>query len=308
MTNQSENTQNISGHADKNPEINLENIKDGEQNTEHLEHSKSPILFMVMSYIVLIILVIGMFIYNHIITQKSFSEYVNAQSNSEVSLTNTEISDKVIEKYLLNNGEVILESVSNYQAKQMENQMNDALSFWLKHKDTFINDTNNIKYVKSSKPTEKVIVEFFDYNCGYCRKAFSEMQDVLLNNDDITYILVHFPVLGATSVEFAKISLAVHKIDPAKFNLFHNELMLGQRKSVAETINIASKLLGVSTDEISKKANSSEVNDIIEYNRGVASVGLKIQGTPGYIMCDRLEYGYQSPDYIQNILDSCHKN
>src|SRR5690606_34536883 len=69
------------------------------------------------------------------------------------------------------------------------------------------------------------VVEFFDYNCGYCKRAIGDMQKLVSDNVDVRFVMKEFPILGPDSQRAAQVSMAFHKLAPQDYSDFHTELM-----------------------------------------------------------------------------------
>ena len=93
-------------------------------------------------------------------------------------------------------------------------------------------------------PNGKVtIVEFFDYNCGYCKRAIEDMQAMTAADPDLRFVLKEFPILGPDSQKASVVSMAFHNLMPEKYGEFHNQLLGGHgRAGEATAIKIAVSL------------------------------------------------------------------
>jgi len=132
---------------------------------------------------------------------------------------------------------------------------------------------------------EVTLVEFFDYNCGFCRRALADTLDLLANDSGIRIVLKELPVLGPGSVEAAKIAVAVRMqdADGAKYLEFHRRLLGGRGAANRETALAIAKDLGLDVDRLMKDAESDEARTTIAEGRKLAR-DLGINGTPGYVI------------------------
>ncbi len=129
------------------------------------------------------------------------------------------------------------------------------------------------------------IVEFFDFNCGFCRKALSDMLTLLADEPDLRIVLKEFPIMGADSVDAAKIAIAVQMQRPgAAASLEFHRRLLSRKGRVDRSAALAvAGELGFDTAQLEKHAASAEVNDALQQNARVA-LALGIRGTPGYVV------------------------
>ena len=119
--------------------------------------------------------------------------------------------EKIIREYLVSHPEVLQEAIAELEKKQAADEA-------AKH-ETAVKDNsealfNSPRQVVSGNPNGDVtFVEFFDYNCGYCKRAMSDMFDLMKNDSKLKVVLKEFPVLGPGSVEAAKVAVAVRMQD-----------------------------------------------------------------------------------------------
>lgn len=135
------------------------------------------------------------------------------------------------------------------------------------------------------------LVEFFDYNCGYCKRALGDLARLMKDNPDLRVVLRDLPILSPGSVEAAKIAnSATNQFKGAKFWEFHQKL-LGSHGPVgkAEAIAVA-KDLGADVDKLNKGAETPEVSAAIDQSMELAK-DLSINGTPSYVIGDEVVVG-----------------
>ena len=129
-------------------------------------------------------------------------------------------------------------------------------------------------------------VEFFDYNCGYCKRAMTDMLDLIKNDPKLKVVLKEFPVLGEGSVEAAQVAVAVRMQDKTggkKYLEFHQKL-LGSRGQVDKARALAvAKEVGLDMARIEKDMASDEVKAQIEESMKLAEA-LGLNGTPSYVV------------------------
>jgi protein-disulfide isomerase len=136
------------------------------------------------------------------------------------------------------------------------------------------------------------VVEFFDYNCGFCKRALSDLLDLIKQDAKVKVVLKEFPVLGPDSVAAARVAVAVHLQDPggAKYLAFHQQL-LGTRGHAdqARALAIADEL-GLDMARLARDMASAEVTATLDESRKLARQ-LGINGTPSYVVGDTVVIG-----------------
>jgi protein-disulfide isomerase len=208
---------------------------------------------------------------------------------------------KMFDEYLANSGEIILKSVNQYQAELEEKDRAEAGE---KAKN-FMSTIEGQKLPMAGNPKGDVtIVEFFDYNCGYCRKAFAEIQTVLEEDKNLKVIFMDMPILGASSVEIAKWSLAAQNQD--KYFEYHKAVMNHNGEKSESTLEKIAKDVGLDVKKLKKDKASDKIAALIEDQIKQAQ-NLGIRGTPGFIINGELFPGYIPASEIKKALANARK-
>jgi len=204
----------------------------------------------------------------------------------------------IIKNYLLSHPEILEEvsaELSRRQAKEEAEKHAAAV-------------TDNAKIIFESprgvtlgnRSGDVTMVEFFDYNCGYCKQAMADMLDLLKTDPKLRVVLKEFPVLGPASVEAAQVAVAVRMQDPEgkKYLAFHQTLLGGRGQADKARALAAAKEAGLDMARIEKDMNSPEVRATIEENYGLAkSMGLN--GTPSYVIGKEVVVGAVGHDALK---------
>jgi len=133
-------------------------------------------------------------------------------------------------------------------------------------------------------------VEFFDYNCGYCKRAMGDMLTLLKTDPKLKVVLKEFPVLSAGSVEAAKVAIAARMEDPTKYLDFHTRLLGGRGPADKARAMQAAKEAGYDTARIEKDLTSPEIKATIEENLKLAEE-MGLNGTPSYVIGKQIVVG-----------------
>jgi protein-disulfide isomerase len=141
------------------------------------------------------------------------------------------------------------------------------------------------------------VIEFFDYNCGYCKKALSEVSQLIDKDKKVRVILKEFPILAKGSEEASRVALAAKM--QGKYWEFHRAMLESQgQANEASSLRIAEKL-GLDMARLKKDMASPEVKKEIEDTRLLANQ-MGIQGTPHFIVGDRIIAG--APENLTELL------
>jgi protein-disulfide isomerase len=193
--------------------------------------------------------------------------------------------EEVIVKWVEANPQAIIQSVANMQKKAMEDQMKNAQkNIGTKKSELF--DKNSPSFSPSNYNI--TIVEFFDYACGYCKKAEATVAELLKEDKKIRIIYKEFPILGAPSAEMSQVALAVNILEPKSYQKFHEALMRSQERGKAAALK-AAESVGIDVAKLEKtlSSNKEKIEKQIQENLALgASIG--INGTPGFVIGEDL--------------------
>ncbi len=208
----------------------------------------------------------------------------------------------VFKEYLMENPELIADAMTALRDKQENMQAEQAKAKITEYAEYF--KTADLPYT-GNKDGDVVVVEFFDYNCGYCKKAFPDVQALLKKDPNVKVVFMEMPILGPTSLTAAQWAEAAHK--QGKYFEFHTALFDHQGQYDVEELRKLATDLGLDVAQMEKDAQSEEVQERI--NKSV-QVGQDIgaRGTPAFIVGDTLFPGYiGEAALIQSVADARKK-
>jgi protein-disulfide isomerase len=189
----------------------------------------------------------------------------------------------IVKAYLVAHPEVIQEVMTEIDKRQAEAEAE-------KHRDGVKQYSKVLFYsprqVTLGNPDGDVtMVEFFDYNCGFCRRALSDMLDLMKEDPKLRVVLKEFPVLGPGSVEAAQVAVAVRMQDKdgKKYLEFHQKLLSGRGQADRARALAVAKEVGLDMGRIEKDMASDEAKQTIDENLKVAEA-LGLNGTPSYVI------------------------
>lgn len=196
--------------------------------------------------------------------------------------------EKIIREYLLENPELMLEVQQALEEKQQALQAARQASTLAEKKDVIYNSQHQMIIGDPEAPV--TVVEFFDYNCGFCKRALADMNRIVEENPDVKFVMKEFPVLGEASLDAHKISLALIRIRPELYTDFHTQLLtLEGRKDGNSALELAVSL-GADAKALEEESNNPEIMNAISEVYELAD-GLNITGTPSYIVGDEVIFG-----------------
>lgn len=212
--------------------------------------------------------------------------------------------ESVIRDYLVNNPEVIQEAIMVLQQRQAAAAAKQREAAVAELKPRIYDTTRGV--VVGNPQGDVTLVEFFDYNCGYCKRALGDMVDLIKGDPKLKVILKEFPVLGPGSVEAARVAVAVRLTAPDKYFDFHKKL-LGERGQANKDKAIeAAVAAGVDKAALEKALDNPEVNATLQDDLQLAEA-LGIDGTPSYVLGDQVVVGAVGHDQLKDAIASVRK-
>jgi protein-disulfide isomerase len=211
----------------------------------------------------------------------------------------------VIKEYLLKHPELIDEVTAKQAANRAAAETERRKGAFVTHASAIYSSPRQVTL--GNPDGEVTLVEFFDYNCGFCKKALPNMLELIKAYPQLKVVLKEFPVLGANSVEAAKVAVAVRMQDNTgvKYLDFHQRLMTGGPADKARALT-AAREAGLDMARLETDLASDEVALTIDESRKLAAA-LNIRGTPSYVIADEVVVGAVGLPILQEKLQRTRK-
>jgi protein-disulfide isomerase len=187
--------------------------------------------------------------------------------------------EAIIRHYLIANPEIIRDAINELQRKEDEAARAAQASIIQENTDRLFNSPNQA--VLGNPKGDVTLVEFFDYNCGYCRRAHADMKELMAEDPNLRVVPKEFPILGEGSVAAAQISVAVLQTAPDKYEAFHDALISEKGQVDGARALAVAQDLGLDPEALKVKASSEEARANITEVRQLAEL-LDLTGTPSY--------------------------
>lgn len=194
----------------------------------------------------------------------------------------------IVKEYLLANPEILMDVQEALQQKQMQAQQQQASAAITDNQKAIFNAAEDISL--GNPDGDVTIVEFFDYNCGYCKRALSDMDAMLEADKNVRFVLKELPILGPDSLAAHKVSAAFRDLAPEKYGEFHRTLLGGEARATEETAIALAVKLGVSEADIRKQMEVKPHDDAVRNAYSLAQ-SLGITGTPSYVIANEAVFG-----------------
>ena len=190
---------------------------------------------------------------------------------------------KIIKDYLVANPEVLEEMSAELSKRQASAEAEKHRAAVKRNAEVIFNSPRGV--IVGNRNGDVTFVEFFDYNCGYCKRAMSDMFDLMKADPKLRVVLKEFPVLGPGSVEAAQVAVAVRMQDPTgkKYLDFHQKLLGGRGQADKARAMAAAKEAGLDMAKLEKDLASPEINATLNENFKLAE-DMGLNGTPSYVI------------------------
>ncbi len=194
--------------------------------------------------------------------------------------------EAIIKEYLINkHPEVMAEGIQNLQRREQAEAESKTKDGVTKEKNRLFNDPASP--VGGNPKGSVTVVEFYDYQCGYCKISEESIEKLLKEDKDVRFVYKNFPVLGPVSVEAAKASLASMK--QGKFQAFHAALMTKKEHLTSEVIYKTAKDVGLNIEKLKKDMADPAIMDTLNADLKLGQ-DIGVRGTPMFVLSNSAVY------------------
>ncbi|HET8904659.1 MAG TPA: DsbA family protein [Saccharospirillum sp.] len=217
------------------------------------------------------------------------------------NLTEEDVN-QLVRDYILEHPEIVMEAISILQEREQAAKQASEKEMLAAASDQLINSANDP--VGGNPDGSITLVEFFDYNCGYCKRAAETVKALTEANPDLRVVYKEWPILAETSVTAARVSLAISELYPDQYQAYHDALLArpGSLQENSEVWQVVDQL-GLDREELEAETKADWVQETLASNRALAQQ-LNITGTPTFVVgTDILRGAYPQGD-IQSAIDA----
>jgi protein-disulfide isomerase len=219
-----------------------------------------------------------------------------SEDRPEAALPNDAL-DRRIRDYILANPEVIVEAMQRLQARQQAAAASEAEAVLSARADeVFRNATSP---VGGNPDSDVTLVEFFDYNCPYCRSVAPVMNEAEAADPDLRIVYKEFPILGPNSVYAAQAALAAHR--QGRYLAFHQALMQANGKADSDLVLAVAAEVGLDIERLKTDMEDPGIQEAIDRNLALAQA-LRITGTPGFVVGRQILRGAVGLTTLQQVI------
>lgn len=187
----------------------------------------------------------------------------------------------IVREYLLENPEILVEMQTLLEERQRLAEAEARTQILAEANDRIFN--NEKDPVLGNPDGDITIVEFFDYNCGFCRRAHSDMVALLDSDPNVRFVVKEFPILGPDSQKAHTVSLAFQKVMPERYGEFMDQLISGNGRADEATALALANEFGVEEAKLRFEMESPDIIASVQETYELANA-LGITGTPTYVI------------------------
>ena len=207
------------------------------------------------------------------------------------------IKELVLEAIRENPG-IVFEAAQLFEQQQQALQAQAAAQVFDTEKATLENDPN--APVLGNPDGDITVVEFFDYNCPYCRRVKPEMEALLAADPNVRVVYREWPILGDGSVFAARAALASR--NQGKYEEFHWAMMQLKERAEEASILRTAEDIGLDVAQLRRDMNGPEIEEHIQTSMRLAQ-SLGFSGTPSFVIGDSLAPGLIQADQMIELVD-----
>lgn len=211
-------------------------------------------------------------------------------------LTEARIKELVYEAILENPG-IVMEAVRLLEERQQQDQQAAAMTALQTERNRLERDPNAI--VLGNPEGDVTVVEFFDYNCPYCRRVMPQVEALIEADPNIRLVYREWPILGDGSVFAARAALAARQ--QGKYKEFHEGMMNMQGRAEEASVLRIAREVGLDVDQLRRDMQAPEVDEHIQTSMELTT-SLGFNGTPSFVIGDALVPGFVETNVLADYV------
>ncbi|MBK5928074.1 DsbA family protein [Rhodobaculum claviforme] len=205
-----------------------------------------------------------------------------------------------VRAYLLDNPEVLLEAIAVLEERQAGDQAADDAALVAANADALFAGTHS--WVGGNPDGDATVVEFVDYNCGFCKRAFGEVMALVEADPGVRLVMKELPILGPDSELASRFAIAVLQLEgAAAYEEVHGRLLSMPGRAGAPAVQRIGAEMDLDMAAIEARMQSPEVGAVIDANRALAA-RMGINGTPTFVIGGQVVRGYVPLSAMQQLV------
>lgn len=203
---------------------------------------------------------------------------------------------------ILKNPEIVMQAAQAFQEQQQAERANKSADAVKKNNAQLLENPSDP--TAGSKNGDVTLVEFFDYNCGYCKKAHEPLTELLRTDKAVRVVFKEYPILSESSQLAAKAALAAHK--QGKYLLMHNALMEYKGSVTLDSIKQMATASGINVDRMLAEMDSADTAAVLSANLELGkSIGAT--GTPTFVIAEKVVPGAMGLEEMRALVSEARR-
>ena len=219
----------------------------------------------------------------------------NKVAATSVTADQRKVFEGVIRDYLLKEPIIIRQAIDRLRAQEEAAKKTEAAAALKNNKDELFYDKSSP--VGGNPQGDVTIVQFFDYNCGYCKRAAHNLRAVMKNDPNLRVIFKEFAILGPQSIKASRAALAAQK--QGKYIEFYEGLMAG--KADEDSVAALAHKLKMDYSQLRKDMADPKIETALQNNYELANA-LGIKGTPVFVIGERVIPGAVGEEILTQLI------
>ena len=211
--------------------------------------------------------------------------------------------ESTIREFIRQNPEIILEVLQTLQERPRLSEAGQSPELVAANRDALLNDPGSP--VGGNPDGDVTIVEFFDYQCPYCKRVMPKIRELLEQDPNVRFVYKEWPILGPMSEFASRAALASWR--QGKYEQFHAVLMSVKGRLTKETIFFVAREIGLDVERMKRDMNSAEVDAIYRRNFELADK-LGFRGTPAFVVGDVFVPGAVDLDGLMQLVETARED
>ena len=207
----------------------------------------------------------------------------------------------IIKDYLISNPDVMIEITKEIEKRQQAQQAADQFKLIADNKAAIFSRAGDFVY--GNPKGDVAVVEFFDYNCGWCKKAVDDVVKLTKADPKVRVIMKEFPIFGEASALAAKAAMA--SVKQGKYWDFHTALMR-EKQVTKDNLFVIAERVGLNVARLKTDMADPKLDEALKETAQLAQA-LNIEGTPGFIVDSKVNVGYLPAEGIQQLISEIRK-
>lgn len=228
--------------------------------------------------------------------------FTPAQAFDLDAMTSTEKEQfgQIVRDYILDNPDIIMDAFRILEQRQQVADLNADTTMIAANLQEIQND--GFSWEGGNPDGDITLVEFLDYKCGYCRKAHSEVANLVKTDGNIRIIVKEFPILSQDSLDLSRAAIAtLHSLGPDAYKKMHDLFIAHNGPVTDDAIRFLANKAGLDGNAIIAMKSNPIVDAQIDKTRQLGQ-DLNVNGTPTFIFNDQIIRGYIPEDNMRQIV------